>query len=55
MGNAPWSKELFYQLLFEVLAVSILIVSFMGCYTLHKINQRIGNAEVIVVKIGTRI
>ena len=55
MGDAPWTKSLFYKLLFELIAVLILCLFVYCSYTVHNINKRISAAEIIIVKIGQRL
>jgi hypothetical protein len=55
MGDAPWTKSLLYKLLFELIAVLILCLFAYCGYTFYNINKRISDAEVIIVKIGSRI
>lgn len=55
MGSAPWTKSLLYRLIFELIAVLILCIFAYCGYTFYNINERIKNAEIIIVKIGSRI
>lgn len=55
MGDAPWSKALLYRLVFELIAVLVLCLFTYCSYTFYNINERIKAAEIIIVKIGSRI